>query len=172
MAQPHVTDVMQTGEIRNESSRQSVEAATSTKMAAMEDNGEKVVAREEGVTYGVKSRMVREHIPNFEEALKDIDDAMHNYSQNPNLNAADPVTADNKVVNSYNLVDIEIMEEDHSGENQMPVLKGNSLENNYGAKQPEGDSNMGWVDTGLKGAKPDLPRSHVGAARKRRGRGG
>ena len=54
--------------------------------------------------------------------------------------------AENQAVSSCNLVDIEIMEEDHTWDNQMTVSKGNPLDRNIGAKQSEADFNMGWVE--------------------------
>lgn len=61
MAQSKASDVMQTGEIRKESSRRPVETATDTGTLAMEENGERVVPGEDGETYGTISRILRRH---------------------------------------------------------------------------------------------------------------
>ena len=61
MAQSKASDVMQTGEIRKESSRRPVETATDTGTLAMEENGERVVPGEDGVTYGTISWILRRH---------------------------------------------------------------------------------------------------------------
>lgn len=61
MAQSKTSDIMQTGEIRKESSRRPVETATDTGTLAMEENGERVVPGEDGETYGTISRILRRH---------------------------------------------------------------------------------------------------------------
>ena len=58
MAQSKTSDIMQTGEIRKESSRRPVETAIDTGTLAMEENGERVVPGEDGVTYGTISRIL------------------------------------------------------------------------------------------------------------------
>ena len=61
MAQPKASDVVQTGEIRKDSSRRPVEAVTDTGTLATKENGEGVVPGEDGETYGTISRILRRH---------------------------------------------------------------------------------------------------------------
>ena len=66
----------------------------------------------------------REHISDFEEILKDIDDDILNDPTLPNSKATDLEIPINQVANSCNLVDIVVMEGDHIWENQTRELNG------------------------------------------------
>lgn len=57
----------------------------------MEENGERAVSGDGGVTYEEESQISRKHIPNFEEILKDIDGALHNNYMGSNSNISDLV---------------------------------------------------------------------------------
>ena len=81
-------------------------------------------------------------------ALKDIDNAIHNYSQTPKSNIIDPVTVGNQAVSSHNLIEIEVMEEDHTWDNQLLASKGDVLDSKCGAKTFIPDFKMGWMETG------------------------
>ena len=61
MAQSKVSDVVQTGEIRKEGLQWPVETVTDTGTSAMEENGERMVTGEDGVTYGTISWILRRH---------------------------------------------------------------------------------------------------------------
>ncbi|KAK9998737.1 hypothetical protein SO802_018340 [Lithocarpus litseifolius] len=78
-------------------------------------------------------RESRKHIPDFEETLNDIDDAIRNGPRIPNSKVATIGITANQIDSSFNLIDIEV-----SKSNAMII----------GA-----EFNMGWDDTGLKGVK-------------------
>ena len=155
-AQPKVSDAVQSGETSKEGSRRLDESVTAIGTAAMEENGDRMVPGENRVTYGTISRISRDHIPDFEVALKEIDNAIHNYSQTPKSNIIDPVTVGNQAVSSRNLIEIEVMEEDHTWDNQLLASKGDVLDSKCGAKTFIPDFKMGWMETGLKGESNKL----------------
>lgn len=160
-AMPHtqVSNVVQTGKAMMESSKRSVETAPGTRMTTsglgaampMEENGEKTMSRNDGVTYEREPQISWKHIPDFEEVLKDIDGAIHNYPMVSNSKATDAVIPGGQIINSCNLVDIGIMDDDPSWENQMLESRVNQIEGDRGAKNSVVEFNMGRADKGLSG---------------------
>lgn len=120
-------------------------------MTLMEENGERAVSRDGRVTYEGEARVSRKHILDFEEILKDIDGAIHNNSMGSNSKTVDLIILENQIVSSCNLVDIKIMEDDPSWDNQIPESKVNQMERNSGDKHFVVEFYMGWADTGLSG---------------------
>ena len=99
----------------------------------------------------------REHIPDFEEILKDIDDDILNDPTLPNSKAANHEIPINQVANSCNLVDIAIMEGDHIWENQKRELNGKLLDAKAGGVNNKVEFSMGWTKTGFVGVTEKIP---------------
>lgn len=157
-----------------ESSGRAVESVPGTSMTAlgleaatpMADNGRRAVTRDGGVTYESESRSLRKHIPDFEGALKDIDEAIHNSPVVSNSKAANSVIIGDQIASSCNLVDIEIMDDDLCWDHKMPESKENRMEGDSGAKHPVVVFNMGQVDKGLSGADTKSRPNSSGSKRK------
>lgn len=80
-----------------------------------------------GQRYELEARDSQKHIPDFEEILQDIDDAIHNEPMIPISKHVDPEISANQCVSCCNLVDIAIMEADRVWENHTQVLNGENF---------------------------------------------
>nr|POE78255.1 hypothetical protein CFP56_62649 [Quercus suber] len=101
--------------------------------------------------HDVEVRESRTHIPDFEEALNEIDNAISNDPGSPKLKAAIPETTVNQIDSNLKLVDVEIMEENPGWMNDKLDRNGKQEDFNMETMMLEADFNLGWVDMGSKG---------------------
>ena len=84
---------------------------------SMEVNSEGRELVGNGQRYELEARDSQKHIPDFEEILQDIDDAIHNEPMILISKHVDPEISANQCVSCCNLVDIAVMEADRVWEN-------------------------------------------------------
>lgn len=118
--QPHISKEVQTDksmtkiprrtEITNLGTRKA--ASDSLIAAPMEVSGGGGESEGDRGRHEFEARDSQKHISDFEEILKDIDDAIHNDPMFPNSKAVDYEILANQIVISCNLVDIAVMEDD------------------------------------------------------------
>nr|POE98069.1 hypothetical protein CFP56_39511 [Quercus suber] len=91
------------------------------------------------------------HIPDFEEALNGIDNAISNGPGSSKLKAAIPEKRANRIDSNLKLVDVEIMEENPGWMNDELDRNGKQEDLNMETMMLEAEFNLGWVDMGSKG---------------------
>ena len=124
------------------------EPSTVTPMEVNDGGVEKRVGErvcDEGVR---ESRM---HIPDFEDVLNEIDEAIYNGLGNPELKAAVSEKTTNWMESTLNLVDVEIREDNPDWKNEEQDRNGVMLELNTDTVMSGAEFSLGWVSMGLKG---------------------
>nr|POF07771.1 hypothetical protein CFP56_76507 [Quercus suber] len=88
-------------------------------------------------------RESRAHIPDFEEALNEIDNAISNGPGSPKLKAAIPETTANQIESNLKLVDVEIMEENPGWMNDELERNGKQDDFNMETMMSDAEFNLG-----------------------------
>nr|POF06678.1 hypothetical protein CFP56_60065 [Quercus suber] len=120
--------------------------------APKEGHGGGVQRRDGERKHDVEGRESRAHIPDFEEVLNEIDNAISNGPGSPKIKAAIPETTANQFERNLKLVDVEIMEENPGWRNNELERNGKQNDVNMETIMSDAEFKLGWVDLGFKGA--------------------
>nr|POE76983.1 hypothetical protein CFP56_49696 [Quercus suber] len=130
-----------------------MEAGNSVITVPMELNGGGSELVGEAQRHELEGRKSWNKIPDFEEILQDIDDAIQKVPMIPNSEHVDPEIPANQSDSYCKLIDIAVMEADRGWENQDGDLNGKLMSTEGGTVVDNIAFKVGWAEMGLEEMK-------------------